>query len=229
MSAKNPYPTSRLSAIVTRTTARIQGDQDCRIDVQWARTPDAAVTLVWGSILLRFTSANAAQGVLEGFAAARGHMLNVPRLAPPTGRNDVGYASPLIQLTWARRTPYAAVHRDMYSETQRRTLNWVELHMGPVMWQIVDREGYDNSIAILRDAHRTAAEVCLDGYWYRADPTKDDYLAPDPILEDYRNHLACEHYSPEMVMRSDGGVPFESLYDVESLDPADDSGPSAEG
>ncbi len=206
-SNKNPPRAARLSAIVTRTTARIQGVQDYRIDAHWAHTPEAAVTLTWGHMLLHFTSANAAQGVLEGFAAAQGHMREVDRSAPSAPALTGDYAVPVIRLAWARRTPYAAVHRNAYSEIQRRVLHWVELNMGPMTWQIIDQQGYSSAMAILRQTHRTAVEVCLDGRWHQQDPTKDNYRAPDPVLEDYRNHLAAEHYSPQTSMRWDGSVP----------------------
>ncbi|MBB5916866.1 hypothetical protein BJY24_005778 [Nocardia transvalensis] len=210
---QHPHPATRLSAIVTRTSARVQGVADSRIDVRWAHTPDATVTLTWGGILLRFTSANAAQGVLEGFAAARGHLLGVDRIAPPAPAGTGDYALAGLQLTWARRTPYAAVHRHAYSDSQRRDLHWVDLHMGPVTWQILDRQGYDSAIDILTRTHRTAVEVCPDGHWYRHDPTADNYHAPDPILDDYRNHLAAENYLPHTAMQWDGSAPAASATD----------------
>ncbi|MBF6064718.1 hypothetical protein IU500_24780 [Nocardia terpenica] len=171
---------NRSGAVVTSTTARIHGVQDGRISVGFARTPEAFVSLAWGGVGMRFLSANAAQGVLEGFAAARAHLMGLDYESPlPPDGADRGYAQSSVLLSWERRTPYAVVKRDAYSQSRQRTVRWVELHMGPVTWQIVDRAGYDSVVGILRDAHRTAVGVCLDGGKYRADPTKDDYRSPD--------------------------------------------------
>ncbi len=167
-------------AVVTSTTARIHGAQDGRISVGFARTPEAFVSLAWGGVGMRFLTANAAQGVLEGFAAARAHLMRLDYQTPPPPEGlSYWYAQSSVLLSWERRTPYAIVTRDAYSQSRQRTVHWVDLQMGPVTWQIVDRAGYDSVLNILRDAHRTAVGVCLDGGKYRADPTKDNYRSPD--------------------------------------------------
>jgi len=167
-------------AIVTSTTARIHGAQDGRISVGFARTPEAFVSLAWGGVGMRFLTANAAQGVLEGFAAARAHLMRLDyQTPPPPDGLSYWYAQSSVLLSWERRTPYAVLTRDAYSQSRQRTVHWVDLQMGPVTWQIVDRAGYDSVLNILRDAHRTAVGVCLDGGKYRADPTKDNYRSPD--------------------------------------------------
>ena len=171
---------SRSGAVITSTSVRIHGAQDGRISVSFARTPEAFVSLAWGGVGMRFLNANAAQGVLEGFAAVRAHLMGVEYESPlPPDGADQGYAQPSVMLSWERRTPYAVIRRDAFSQPRQRTVRWVDLHMGPILWQIVDRAGYDSVVGILRDVHRTAVAVCLDGGKYRADPTKDDYRSPD--------------------------------------------------
>jgi hypothetical protein len=177
MSQTGNIPT-RDAVILTHTTARISGAQSGRIDVAHARTAEASVTVVWGGIALRFLSAAAASTVLEGFAAVRPLLMHVDNTAPvqepPTGT----YAVPALALTWTWPTDYAVVHRNSYSQTWKRTLHWVDLHMGPVTWQIIDHTGYHSAIELLREAHRTAVAVCADGGTWRADPTNPDYTRP---------------------------------------------------
>lgn len=135
------------------------------------------MTVVWGGLLLRFLSAAAAATVLEGFAAARTLLMDVDKVAPLSEQGD-DVAVPTIALAWTWPTPYAAVKRQAYSNAQRRTVHWVEVHMGPITWQILDTVGYNAALELLREAHRTAVAVCLDGGKWRADPTKDDYKRP---------------------------------------------------
>lgn len=46
-----------------------------------------------------------------------------------------------------------------YSPEQRRNVHWVDLHMGPLTWRIVDRVGYDTMMEEFRRVHRTAVAV----------------------------------------------------------------------
>lgn len=164
--------------VVTHTTARIAGEQVGHVSAVHARTDQAAVTVVWGGVILRFLSAAAAATVLEGFAAVRAVMMGVDNTAPEIRPGEDTYAVPTVSLTWTWPTSYAVVKRHAYSEVQRRTVHWVELHMGPVTWQIFDHTGYHAVLEILRQAHRTAVAVCLDGGKWRADPTREDYKRP---------------------------------------------------
>ena len=168
-------------AIVTHTTARIRGLQNGHVSVSFARTNEAVLTLVWGGIVLRYLSADAAQGVLEGFVAARSLLIGLDNTAPiaPTPAAEVeAYGRPTVELTWIRRPGYAVVHHNAYSKTHQRTVHWVDLHMGPVTWQILDHVGFNGALEVLRNAHRTAVAVFLDGGKYRTDPTRDDYQSP---------------------------------------------------
>ena len=169
-------------ALVTHTTARIRGEQDYAVSVRHAKTTDAAVTLLWGGILMRFLSANAAQGVLEGFAAAKSALIGVDNTSPIPPRPETAeqrFARPTISIDWTRRASYAAVPHQAYSDAARRKVCWVDLHMGPITWQIFDHVGYHSAIEALRTAHRTAVGVCLDGGKHRADPLADTYVFLD--------------------------------------------------
>ena len=73
---------------------------------------------------------------------------------------------------WLDSPEHTAVPHHRYSSEQRRTIHWVDLHMGPVTWRITDRIGYDTLMAELRRVHRAAVGVFLDGSRYRRDPAK---------------------------------------------------------
>jgi hypothetical protein len=164
-------------AVVTHTIARICGQQYGDITVYHAATVDARMALIWGGMLMVFYSAQAAQGVLEGFAAARPILTHVVRSSPPVPAAEPGVQQTL-SLDWTRRAPYAVVPREELSADKRRVIRWIDIHMGPVTWQILDQEGYKSALDILRLAHKTAVHVFNDGRKFRADPTRDDYTPP---------------------------------------------------
>ncbi|QIS08831.1 hypothetical protein [Nocardia arthritidis] len=217
---------SRSGAVVTCTTARIHGIQDGRISASFARTPEAFVSVAWGRIGLRFLTANAAQGVLEGFAAVRAHLIGLEYAAPiPSDGADHEYGQSAVMLTWERRTPYAVVRRDAYSKVHQRTVRWIDLHMGPVTWQIVDRTGYNSVISILKDAHRTAVAVCRDGSKFRADPTKDNYRGPD--FETLYKLTRERHKPTGKPSPAQRDAPSEGAYTNSLIQMASNSAPAA--
>ena len=165
------------SSLLTQASVRITGVYPGDVSVFAARTPEAAVSLTWGPIAMVFTNADTAQGVLEGFAAARAQLARVDNHPPA----ELGIPAQeqvcrqTLALTWVRRPGYAVVTQEAYSNVLRRTVFWVELHMGPVTWMVMDHVGYHSAVETLQRAHRTAAGVCLDGHRFRADPTRPDY------------------------------------------------------
>lgn len=174
---RTAHTTRPSRAVVTQATVRIQGEQSYRIDVAGARTPEATVTVILGGLLLRFLSAAAAATVLEGFASVRAAMLGVDNLAPLSTVGQ-GYADITMSVSMAYPAEFAVTHREAYSKARRTTVHWVDLHMGSITWQIIDHVGYHHALEVLRQAHRTAVAVCLDGGKWRADPTRDDYTRP---------------------------------------------------
>jgi hypothetical protein len=167
------------AAVITHTMARIAAQQSGDITVYHACTPTARMSLVWGGLLMTFWSAEATQSVLEGFSAARPMLAHLVREFPPTPRPATEYfAQQTLALDWTRRVSYAVVTREELSRDKRRMFRWLDLHMGPVTWQILDQEGYKSALEILRRAHKTATHIFLDGPKFRADPTRADYQPP---------------------------------------------------
>jgi len=95
------------AAVITHSLVRIQGAQSGDINIYHAGSETARMTLTFGGILMTFWSAEAAQSVLESFAAARPLLASLMRqsLLQPTRRWN---PSPSRRLRWiglaARRT-----------------------------------------------------------------------------------------------------------------------------
>lgn len=171
----NPTP----AALVSHTIIRIQGDQDGDIAVSHACTPNARLRVQWGGVLMTMLSAQAIQGVLEGFATARSAMALIPRRIPaPAPAAADPFALPTVAIDWTRRPAYAVVPRQELSRDRARELRWLDLHMGPVTFQVLDHAGCLGAVALLRSAHRTGIKVFLDGPRFAKDPTRSDYTPP---------------------------------------------------
>jgi hypothetical protein len=163
-------------AIITHTMACIRGSQHADVAVYHARTADTRITMTWGGILMTVYTCEAAQGLLEAFAATRAKMAQVPREIPaPADDFHPLFARPTLAIDWTRRPAYAATAQTAPSKWGRKTVHWVDLHTGPITWQICDQIGLRSTIGLLARVHQTAITVCLDGERYSADPTSDDY------------------------------------------------------
>jgi hypothetical protein len=163
--------------MVAHAFVRLRGEQTGVIDVYDARTPHARVTMRMGTVLMTFWSASAAQGVLEGISAARATLMHLPAASPVTGDP---YGQPAVAIEWTNRPQYAAIAQSRVLDDQRRTLRWTDIHMGPLTWQLLDHRAFHTLVTILRDTHRTAVAVCLDGDAHRTDPTDDAYVPVRP-------------------------------------------------
>jgi hypothetical protein len=167
------------AALVSHTMIRIQGEQDGDITVYHACSPNARLRLQWGGMLMTMLSAQAIQGVLEGFSVARQTMALIPRQIPaPTPTVADPFALPTVAIDWTRRPAYAVVPRQELARDGSRQVRWLDLHMGPVTFQILDQAGCLGAVALLRTAHHAAIEVFLDGPEYADDPTGSDYTPP---------------------------------------------------
>jgi hypothetical protein len=122
----NPIP----AALVSHTMIRIHGDQDGDIAVYHACTPNARLRVQWGGVLMTMLSAQAIQGVLEGFATARSAMVLIPRRipapAPAPGPADP-FAVPTVAIDWIRRPAYAVVPRQELSRDRSRVIRWLSV------------------------------------------------------------------------------------------------------
>ena len=164
------------AATVTHTTAIIRGQTDCDVTVYHARTTDARIALSFGSTLMTLYNASAAQGLLEAFTAARAAMAQVPREIPaPAQPTYSPFARTTLAIEWTRRPAYSVLTQSGPNKTGTTTIHWVDLHCGPITFQIRDQAGLQSILELLTRTHRTAVAVFLDGPEHAADPTDLDY------------------------------------------------------
>lgn len=164
------------AALVSHTIVRIQGEQDGDITVSHACSPATRLRVQWGELLMTMLSAQAVQGVLEGFCAARAAVTLIPRQIPaPPPIAAEPFAVPTVAIDWIRRPAYAVVPRQELSRDRARQIRWLDLHLGPVTFQILDQNGAVSAVDLLTKAHRTATQVFLDGPDFAADPRDQDY------------------------------------------------------
>jgi hypothetical protein len=113
------------AAAISHAYVRLRGTQQPDISVHHAHTDIARVNLTWGRILFSFLNAQAAQGVLEGFSAARHSLAGVPADIAP--RDQQPYDGPAIAVDWTRRPPYAISSRQALTPDKRRTMHWLSV------------------------------------------------------------------------------------------------------
>ena len=83
------------AAMITHNVASIRGAQHTDVTVHHARTTDARISMSFSGIHMTVYSCDAAQGLLEAFDAARGHMARLPRHIPAVD------AGPIVETTGA--------------------------------------------------------------------------------------------------------------------------------
>jgi hypothetical protein len=162
------------AAMITHSIASIRGPQQADISVLHAQTPDARISMTFGGIHMTIYTANAAQGLLEAFDAARGHMARLPRQIP-AAHAETDSVRIALAIEWTRRPEYAILAQTAPNKIGNAALHWLDLYTGPVTWQIRDQAGLLSTIALLTRAHRTATAVFLDGAQHSTDPTLPDW------------------------------------------------------
>ncbi|KUI34192.1 hypothetical protein [Mycobacterium sp. GA-2829] len=163
------------AGLITHATALIRGAADADLSVYHARTEHARIAVLWGGLLLNIYSAAAAQGLFEAFVAARQAAVRVPRELPAVGTPECRFARPIVAMEWTYRPTYAVVPQSGRTRTGNQVMHWVDLHTGPITWQIRDRVGLVSAIETLAQVHRTAVGIFLDGAEHAQDPAADDY------------------------------------------------------
>jgi hypothetical protein len=167
------------AATVTHTIAVVRGDIQSDITVYHARTSDARIALTFGTTLMNLYSASAAQGLLEAFAAARAAIAQVPReILAPAAPPYEPFARTTLAIEWTRRPTYCVVPQSGPNRSNNTIIHWVDLHCGPITFQIRDQLGLKSTLALLSRTHNTAVAVFLDGPEHADDPTRDNYRSP---------------------------------------------------
>ncbi|GGG27684.1 hypothetical protein GCM10007304_46900 [Rhodococcoides trifolii] len=159
-------------AIVTHSTVLIAGPQRADVSVHAAGTDSARMTVTLGPLMMTFHDAESTTAVIDGFNAVRAALMGLDNRAPEREDSAVEFARNTIAVTWISAPQYAISRGSRVDNAQRRTVHWVDLHMGPITWRIADHTGYNDLMAEFRNVHRTAVAVFADGGKFRRDPTK---------------------------------------------------------
>jgi hypothetical protein len=168
------------AALITHSTVGIKGQHhDHDITVHHARTPDARIGLTLGSIHMAIYNCQTAQGLLEAFTAARGHIGHIPAQIPSAraDSHDEPAGRVVLCIEWTRPPAYAIVAQSALNKLKTARIHWVEIYTGPITWQIRDRAGLLSLIEVLTRVHQTAIAVFADGEQYKANPADPDYRA----------------------------------------------------
>lgn len=160
------------AGIITGAVADIAGPQTTEIHTHDAQTLRAAMTIRWGAITMRFTSAEQVQHLLGYFAMARQgmQMMRTATSVPLPTATDVDSANTMIAITWTRTPDAVATREQIRIPAMRRTIEYVALKVGPVTFRILDTDGLTSSIELLAKAHKLAVATWPDGHEYRANP-----------------------------------------------------------
>ena len=75
------------------------------------------------------------------------------------------------------RPTYAVVQQSGPARSGDRVIHWVDLHTGPITWQIRDRAGLTSATEILLRAYTSAIAVFPDGEQHQDNPTRGDHDA----------------------------------------------------
>jgi hypothetical protein len=176
MTASTAATTHVPPALITHCVASVRGRQDGDISVCHARTADARIAITFSGVLMVIYSCQAAQGLLEAFAAAGGHIAAVPHeIPPPRGNLPDTDTRVALSIEWTRRPRYAVVAQSARNKLNTGQVHWIDLYTGPITWQIRDQVALLSTLRLLNRVHQTAIAVFLDGDQYAADPTSPDY------------------------------------------------------
>lgn len=163
------------SGLVTQTLVVVRPSPG-HISVSDSRTDLAVVSVQWGEVLMRFTSAAQVSAVLEAFGAVREALRGAVGTAMLGEQREEWPGVSVVSVTWTRPPEWSVVPQCGVRQRGGSEVQWVDVHMGPVLWRVVDWAGYEAALAVLRNAHRTAVAVFADGGRFRADPSKIDAI-----------------------------------------------------
>jgi hypothetical protein len=108
----------------------------------------------------------------------RRHGTDPARNPRPTGPADEPSVRTTLAIDWTRRPAYCVLPQAGPNKTGNAVIHWLDLHCGPITFQIRDQAGLRAAVDLFTRVHTTAVAVCLDGPDHAADPTTHDYRSP---------------------------------------------------
>jgi hypothetical protein len=83
----------------------------------------------------------------------------------------------VVGMEFTGRSTYAVVQQSGPAHSGDRIIHWVDIHAGPITWQIRDRAALSNATEILHRAYTSAIAVFPDGAQHQNDPTSGNHDA----------------------------------------------------
>ncbi|MDX1886926.1 hypothetical protein [Mycolicibacterium sp. 120270] len=161
------------AGVVTRTLVMVR-PLPGHVSVEDARTERTVLSVQWGEVLMRFTSAEQVWTVLEAFGAVRQALRGaVGTEVLDGGCTELWPGFSAVSVTWTRAPEWSVAVQEDYDELRRRRVCWVDVVMGPVVWRVVDWAGFEAGLVLWRNALRTAVGVFVGGGRWRCDPSRE--------------------------------------------------------
>jgi hypothetical protein len=138
------------STAVHEVTIRAVGEVDGHIDVTFAGTREAVVSVSLGPVLARLYSADVAYRIRETWKAAAVYLHRLPDTAHHIGIES-NPAPVGIVIRVGHDVPTSAV---LVPATSQLATDHLRVQVGPLVWQIMDRAAYRSVVGLLERAER---------------------------------------------------------------------------
>lgn len=141
------------STAVQTVTIRAVGEVEGHVDVSYAGTPEAVVTVAMGPVLARIYQATVAYRISEGWKAAA---IGLPRLPDTVSRTWLGpVPTPVgIVIRIGQDVPTTSA---IVPATPQLARDHLRMQVGPLVWQVMDRTAYQSILRLWQLAEHMLA------------------------------------------------------------------------
>jgi hypothetical protein len=152
------------STQIMSVTLDLAGQQSARADAVNVGTPEAQIHLLWGALMLTFTSAGQGAHVHQAFVAAQVHARRLPmalgRGVPTLSRIDPRIERPGVVMRLWGQPLYTVAYVAQYQE---RTGKLIPQHaviaLGGITWNVYDQTAHRSTLGILHQATKVSSGV----------------------------------------------------------------------
>ncbi len=145
---------------IISTSLVLAGEQRARLDAHAANTPEATLTVLWGSLMLTVSARHQAEHLRTAWAQARHQAARLPLGAVP-GNQHIDHrltgTSTVVRL-WGTPTVGIAHHPTRIAPGRRVVSEHVAISIGSITFQVLDQTAYRSTLGILTRT-LTLAEV----------------------------------------------------------------------
>jgi hypothetical protein len=138
---------------VQTVTIRAVGDVDGHVDVTYAGTPEAIVTVAIGPALIRLYQADVAFRIREGWKAAAVSLHRLPEAVSTTWAVPVSSPVGIVVRIGVDVTTTSA----LVPATRQLRRDHLRMQVGPLVWQVLDRAAYRSIVQLWERAEQMLA------------------------------------------------------------------------